>query len=67
MGICAHTVAVAEINNKLPHFLASKKRAKRSPSITTLLTSQMPKGCGKKVAALLGHERKANQLHLKLK
>ena len=47
MGICAHSVAVAEINKKLPQFLSAKKR-RRSPNVTILLTANLPKGCGRK-------------------
>lgn len=45
MGICSHTVAVAEVNNKLPQFLSTKKR-KKGVNVTKLLTTSMPKGRG---------------------
>lgn len=45
MGICAHCVAVAEINKKLSQFLSSKKRKKQA-NITNLLTTGTPKGRG---------------------
>ena len=47
MGICAHCVAVAEINKKLSQFLSSKKRKKQA-NITNLLTTGTPKGRGRK-------------------
>ena len=47
MGICAHSVAVAEVNNKLPQFLSTKKR-KQAINVTNLLTTTMPKGRGRK-------------------
>ena len=47
MGICSHTVAVAEINKKLSLFLSTKKR-KRSANVTSVLTTNMPKGRGRK-------------------
>ena len=47
MGICSHTVAVAEINNKLPQFLSNAKRSK-GVNVTKLLTTTMPRGRGRK-------------------
>ena len=47
MRICAHSVAVAEVNKKLPQFLSAKKRRK-SPNVTSLLTANLPRGCGRK-------------------
>jgi len=39
VGICSHTVAVAEVNHKLPQFLSHKKR-KRGVNITKLVTTK---------------------------
>jgi hypothetical protein len=50
MGICSHSVAVAEINKKMPQFLSVRKR-KRSVNVTNLLTTNMPKGRGRKGGA----------------
>ena len=47
MGICSHTVAVAEVNKKLQQFLSSRKR-KKGVNYTKLLTTSMPRGCGRK-------------------
>ena len=47
MGICAHSVAVAEVNKKLPQFLSANKRRK-SPNVTSLLTANLPRGRGHK-------------------
>ena len=47
MGTCAHSVAVAEVNKKLPQFLSAKKRRK-SPNVTSLLTANLPRGHGRK-------------------
>ena len=47
MGICLHTVAVAEVNKKLQQFLSSRKR-KKGVNFTKLLTTSMPKGRGQK-------------------
>ena len=47
MGICLHTVAVAEVNKKLQQFLSSKKK-KKGVNFTKLLTTSMPKGRGRK-------------------
>ena len=49
MGICSHSVAVAEVNKKLPQFLSAKKR--RKTNVTSLLTTNMPKGRGRKGGA----------------
>jgi hypothetical protein len=46
LGICSHSVAVAETNGQLRLFLSSKK--KKSPNVTSLLTTNMPKGRGRK-------------------
>ena len=47
MGICSHTVAVAEVNKKLQRFLSSRKR-KKGVNYTKLLTTSMPRGRGRK-------------------
>ena len=46
LGICSHSVAVAETNGRLQEFLSAKK--KKTPSVTGLLTTNMPKGRGRK-------------------
>ena len=46
LGICSHSVAVAETNGQLQHFLSVKK--KKAPSVTSLVTTNMPKGRGRK-------------------
>ncbi len=49
LNVCAHTVAIAEINNVLPQFIAwVKKTTKVGPNLTKLLTSDMPAGRGRK-------------------
>ena len=48
LGICAHSVAVAELCNKLPQFISEFKHAKKNPNITTLAKATMPKGRGRK-------------------
>ena len=48
LGLCAHTIAVAEVNNKLSQFMSSLHKKKRSPNISSLITSQMPSGRGRK-------------------
>ena len=42
------SVAVAQINDKLPAFLAAKKRRKTSVNVTNLLKTDLPKGSGRK-------------------
>ena len=44
--LCSHAVATAEANNLLPNFLKNFKPV--MPNITKLVTSDMPKGRGKK-------------------
>ena len=46
--ICSHTVAVAEINNSLRHFLDWYVAYAVQPNLTTLSMSGMPSGRGKK-------------------
>jgi hypothetical protein len=48
IGIGSHTVAVAEINNKLPQFLTFLTKQKKTPNVTALVTSSMPSGRGRK-------------------
>ena len=48
IGICSHTVAVAELNGKLLEFVAFYKKTKRVPNLTSMATSGMPKGKGRK-------------------
>ena len=49
LGICSHTVAVAEVNGKLLQFLSLCKK-KKKPNLTSLLTTDLPKGSGRKGA-----------------
>lgn len=46
LGICSHTVAVAELNNSLIEFLAfyKKSKAKHIPNLTAMAISDMPNG-----------------------
>ena len=48
IGFCSHTVAVAQINCKLPQFVTFLKKKKKAPNITQLVTSNMPRGRGRK-------------------
>jgi len=48
MGICAHSVAVAELSSKLPKFVAWFKRTKKCPNLSKFAEATMPKGRGKK-------------------
>ena len=48
LAICSHVVAVAEINGQLSDFLAAVKRRKPQPNVTRLVTTNMPKGRGRK-------------------
>ena len=46
MGICSHSVAVAQLNNKLQQFVNAK--VKRKPNFTSLAVHGMPSGRGRK-------------------
>ena len=48
IGICSHSVAVAQVNGKLEDFISAVKKKKKSPNVTALVTSTMPKGHGLK-------------------
>ena len=49
LGLCSHTVAVAEVNHKLATFLAARQKKKQQPgNLTNLLTATMPRGRGRK-------------------
>lgn len=48
IGICAHVVAVAELNGRLSEFISCLKRSKAFPSVTKLVTSDMPASRGRK-------------------
>ncbi len=48
LGICAHSVAVAELCKKLPDYIEKFTKAKRTPSLTKFAEATMPKGRGKK-------------------
>ena len=48
LGICSHSVAVAHVNGKLQEFTLAVKKKKKSPNVTALVTSTMPRGRGRK-------------------
>ena len=49
LGICSHTVAVAETNGMLHDFITWFRKSKNvTPNLTKLLTSDMPQGRGRK-------------------
>lgn len=48
LGICSHTVAVAQVHNQLSSFVAALKKATKKPNFTSLATHGMPTGRGKK-------------------
>jgi hypothetical protein len=48
LGVCAHSVAVAEQNNKLPEYIEKLKKNKKIPNISQLANATMPKGKGRK-------------------
>ena len=46
--MCSHSVAAAQDNNDLSAYVEWLKKAKRSPNLTKLVTTTMPKGRGQK-------------------
>ena len=48
IGICAHSVAVAQANGKLEELISVIKKRKKSPNVTALVTSTTPRGRGSK-------------------
>ena len=58
IGLCSHSVAVAESNGKLEEFIMGVKRKKKIPNMTALATSTMPKGRGRK-GSIPPHTRKS--------
>ena len=55
--ICTHSVAVAELCKKLPAFIESFKKAKRSSNLTKFASATMPKRRGRKEVNALESER----------
>ena len=60
LGLCSHSIAVAELNGKLLEFISAKKKKKRFPNITSLVTTGMPKGRGRK-GGVAPHVRKPSR------
>ena len=48
LGICSHSVAVAQMNDSLQEFCDYYRKSKRLPSMSQLLLSGMPSGMGNK-------------------
>ena len=48
MGICSHCVAVAHVNGELFEFVAAKGKQKKTPNVSRLLVTGMPRGRGRK-------------------
>ncbi len=61
LGICSHIVAVAEVNGQLPELLSAFKKRKGPPNVTRLVTTNMPKGRGRK-GGVAPRSRKPQQL-----
>lgn len=47
-GLCSHVVAAAQHNDQLSPLVSSYRKIKRTPNLTRLATSEMPKGRGRK-------------------
>ena len=65
LAICSHVVAVAEINGQLSDFIAAVKRRKPQPNVTRLVTTNMPKGRGRK-GGVAPRSRRPQQLETTL-
>ena len=50
LGICSHSVVVAELNNSIPSFVVAFQKKKKLPNLTALVLSSVPKGRGRKGA-----------------
>ena len=48
LGLCSHTVAVAELHGKLASLVSCVQKKKKMPNITQLTTATMPRGRGRK-------------------
>ena len=48
LGLCSHTLAVAHVNGKVQEFVSNVKKKKKAPNVTSLVTTTMPKGRGRK-------------------
>ncbi len=59
LGICAHSVAVAELCKKLSVFIESFKKAKKAPSLTKFAQATMPRGRGRQ-GSVCPRKRKAS-------
>lgn len=48
LGICSHSVAVAELCGKLPQQVSAFKQTKKAPSLTQFAAATIPRGRGRK-------------------
>lgn len=63
LGVCAHSVAVAEMSGKLFEFVEKVKKAKKQPVLSKFVEATMPKGRGRKG----GEITRKHKHHLQLK
>ena len=57
LGICSHSVAVAEKNDELQQFVTWFRQAKKRPNLTKLVLTGMPAVEGARVVLLHGKRR----------
>ena len=57
LRICSHTVAVVELNRDLSLFVSWLIKAKRRPSLSKLVVTNMPDGRGKKGGRSASHKK----------
>ena len=65
VGMCAHSVAVAQVNGKLDELVSIVKKKKKNPNVTALVTSTMPKGRGRK-GGVPPRTRKPQETHTRV-
>ena len=61
LGICSHSVAVAEVNGQLKKFLSSKKRRK-PPNLTNMVPTSAPRSHGRKGSVPTRHRKQSEPI-----
>ena len=61
MGLCSHTVAVAQVNDELTQLIEAKGKKKKPLNVTNLLVTGMPKGRGRKGGVALRTRKPCHQ------
>ena len=61
LGICSHSVAVAEVNGQLKEFLRLKKHQK-PPNLTNMVSTSAPRGRGRKGSVPTRHRKQSEPI-----